>query len=580
MKKFKRVAALACVGTMVMSQVVPTFAGEISLSGNVGVENDNSETPSGEFKVELPTETEGLYDFTLDPDGLLYQYDNAAYNNTDSAYFAGMSAPVVESKDAAKTKLGIMEWTEISSPTLTTLFSVTAGTDEESDVDTAVDATVDATNGSTYAVWTPDPDGIAEAKGTWVGITKDNYKNYITTTYKAADNTLDTMTLRANGQSGEFIYDGKIYKKVFKEVTDGNELAEYLTVTTDSDGAVSVVLNTEKGTLYKSAGTARDEEALTDADTDITYTAPVAQNTGVSQTAKIVNNGLAPVIVTAQVNVNTDCGLEFAENDTFTSGKKGDVYLALTQVDKTTPANSVSYPVKTTKDAESGEVVSNEVSQTFVLDGISAAGTTKYQDTNGDKDAATGSHNYRQYLNPNVKPSSQDFTLTVKANTDAGWKTKWVDYVQKLRNEEAVKPVVSVVYSFNEEILITSANRTNTAAQVFSGEGVTYTSNAKGQVTAIRQVVDAEAVGYYEEGSNCGFTIDGADMKGTITAKISTTGANGTFAALTIKKPTTSDGAATFAATAIKAEENVWVEVAVPAASSTAPAMTYVFQIR
>ena len=108
MKKFRKVLALALVASMTMTSVA--FADEVTtnveFTDQGGVENDNSILPTVAHCV-LPTMNDGTYNFIVDVDGLLKEYDSVNYDNSTVYFNALKTAAKLEFIGADTSKFGL-----------------------------------------------------------------------------------------------------------------------------------------------------------------------------------------------------------------------------------------------------------------------------------------------------------------------------------------------------------------------------------------------------------------------------------------------------------------------------------------
>ena len=89
MKKFSKLISLLCVGAMLFSSMT-VFAEEAT--GDGALENATTTDVSFDTFV-VPTMPAGTYDFTLDPQKLLNEYDPAQYPTAGTFYFKSVTTP-------------------------------------------------------------------------------------------------------------------------------------------------------------------------------------------------------------------------------------------------------------------------------------------------------------------------------------------------------------------------------------------------------------------------------------------------------------------------------------------------------
>ena len=412
MKKFKKLIALACVATMVISPMTTLAAtsGETTPStGDSVIENDNSVAPNY-TAVVLPTITDGTYDFKIDRDHLLADFDYVNdYDDDSYIYFNAQATPATAINKAGTGNSLYLRKTVVTDETAKAAF-LALFTEE------TLTGKVAADDG--YYVWVPtnaDP-----TLGEFEPITDDNIANIV-----KWDAVASAAVLREDHDSGAFIWDGKIYYDTYNKLSDA-EAVKYITVTA---GAVTAV----DADLYKAASTDALvlKAAVSKAEVaDITYTAATTQYINESDAATVVNKSTTPVVVTVQVNMKEDTYLSYVGADEIATSTDASLYFAI-------------------KDGNGNTVAVEDHSATayYVLAGA-VNGTTLYQGTTTDD--KTDSHNYYRYENPNPTYADHSFTIVADVNKDEAADAAWDAYVEALRADGATdkKPEIEVVYSW------------------------------------------------------------------------------------------------------------------------------------
>lgn len=467
MKKFKKLIALTCVAAMLVPSIA--FAAEpetapgagTTSTGNSVVENDNS-TDIKYTAVVLPTIDPNTYNFTIDRDGLLREYDSAnKYNPGDSIFFkAEEEVAKIELKEAVS---GINSLVEIgknvhidgsldASALATAITSSALYTALTADTFSTVSTSSDLKG--KYFVWSPakGDDEEYNGKGEWVEIvfadydTKTaNYADYLDLT--GTDATVTAVALVADPLSGTTVWDGNIYTLDYAEIDGDKAVEKYNIVGTAASGITSVdaglyIKNTpDAGVPTYTALTADND------DTYVTFTEATEFYNAKSDKAAVVNKSTNPIAVSVDVTVAAP-GLTFSQTGTYTDDTAASVYFTLN-------ADETTYKVLDT---------TGKATAYYVLDGV-AVDPIRFQGT--DTNTATGSKNYYKYESPVLVNSpeqydSQDFYIEATANTEDDANEAWDAYIADLNDAEKVtieKPTITVVYNWvplNDEVVETA----------------------------------------------------------------------------------------------------------------------------
>lgn len=558
MKKFKRLATLACAGTMLVSQVIPAFAEDSTINGNVGVENDNSSL-SGVYDVVLPASETTAYDFTIDPDGLLSKYSSAT-SALDKVLFKTNTPESFKADTtfAATRKFVVKGYKEDTSLTELKKLLMTSGAEKKPD---EVDALLsqDANN---YAVWVPvaTEEGIAAAKGEFKRIEDyETLQKYITVDVDTATGKIKGLTTKGTAYDsvtdstdnsnliGENVFDGYLYKEGYVDIADA-DLGEYVNV--DSEGTMELVADSQERELLDVKADGTDEKPADVA--NIKYTPASTSYDSECDDIVITNKSLGSVAVSVDINVNTDSGLKFTKDNTFAA--KEDIYLGL-QVKKLDGTFAEKAAVEQKSDKE-GNVLSCKTSATFAVAGVADAGSIKYQGKDDDRDEATNSHNYHTYVTHDSSPSSVTLNLKAAINeTD----TDWNEYVKELRGGTKTRPTPSFVFAFNEEL---GQMKKDSNIQ-YSNDKVKYTVDGENMVTATTLYFTAEDVGLTEDGSNYKFTLPvEVPMITVATTSITSSATDKAGNAVSVKLTSTADSnEISFPASALKGKEKVKITI-------------------
>lgn len=428
MRKLKKIVALTCATTMLLSSVSATaFAADLSdvTSGGSGVvENNNSSLPKVTNMV-VPAASTDVYDFTIDADGLLATYGGATYVSGKSVYFDAVktAAKLNITLDAANTTYKLVKKANVEDTGLTAItasFASAAAIGDVSDL-------------ANYSVWVPDTDNAGEGK--FVTLTTTNYTDYL-----VVDFTAHTVALVATPLSGDNVFSNKVYKNTYVEVTAEDAVEYYIPAADPTPASLTAGLYVE---TTPDAGVATYATAALG--TNVQYVAETRNYTDISDVSKVVNKSTFDVAVKVAVEVKDAAGLNFVEQAALsTTTDKTGMYMAVT--DGTSTAKATVGTDATT-------------AAYYVLKGTGATAITYQTD---DTDPETGSHVYKQYLEPNLTGEDVEFAITAAINKTAG--DAWDAYVKGLEEGTYTKPSVEVVYSFTEVTVDKSDNTKYVAA--------------------------------------------------------------------------------------------------------------------
>ncbi len=433
-KNFVKAIAVACALSMLATPIT-TLANSVGSTGSGVVENDNSILPNLS-RVTLPTINDATYDFTIDVEGLLPGFSDK-YDDAANVYFNAIETDATLAAADGTSKLYIASKAEVT----------TVATDIEANLATKTDAEAN-TFLADYYVWQPDyktnDDGSITRTGNGKFATLTI--NFFDVTYDTSDTTkIATATLKEFGNSGNIdtIFNKKVYKMNYAEVTTAN-MAEALTfLTKDASGAMTFSEVDNKSLMVSADATTTTPVAATlytDANTsgNVKYTEPVYEYTNTSNIATIVNKSTFDIAMTTTVTVSDNHGINFVAGTTDLT---------------TSTTNDMNLAIKLADDSHSTDVAADtsKASASYVLTGTGTDSTTLYKGEDTDIDEATGSQNYYRYINPNLAGSSVQFAITAAAAaTTEGAKTAWETYVTGLGDGTYTKPSINVVYSWEE----------------------------------------------------------------------------------------------------------------------------------
>lgn len=452
MKKFKKFMAIA-TATILTITPMTVFGADTAtnktVTGAGAVENDNSTAPTYDAVV-LPTMGANTFDFTLDPNGLLHEYDPDVYATQDTLLFRSetAAATLAIKSDDSTTDKKLYKKTYVELSNVNEILS-------DLEVATSSSPTVTFKSAATneYYVWTPKSD-TTEGQGEYKKLTDSNLYTYIipAVTESAGTYSLGSTATMVNPKLEASASNGKVYKIAYTEVTDPTEAGAYVTAASGS------TVSTISDGLYKTTDSGTTFTPVTVSDSSIlVYSPAFSTYNGTSDIIKIENKSTKAKTVTATLKVTNSDGLTFTDDVNF---KKDDpenegqkiadndsmVYLAVTD-------GSTSSAVKVGEDGVA------TITGTYEL---AAPTSTPLTYMTNQKDSLTGSHIYKQFENNDVTYTSVSLKVTGKANKDADWDA----YVKALKDYTPdpdadpadptdIKPGLEVVYTIEDAITIT-----------------------------------------------------------------------------------------------------------------------------
>jgi hypothetical protein len=444
MRKLNKSIAVLTTATMVLSpmSVFAATATTSAAKGNSVIENDSS-SDVAYSRIVLPTATDGLYNFTIDPNGLLEQYNGYA---AGTLYFANAATYTVANPEdsSSDSKLYIKTKTKDDD-----------GIDSLKDALTATDDAVTAVDDGFY-LWIPDTSDGAEAyAGKYEAITLSNLATYFDVT--ASGSSVSSLALKTLHAAGEVVCDGNIYTDSYREFDpDKDDLADYGDLSKDFS-----TFTYSSGLYWADKDSSSTFTAITadDAATYIEYTAVPSTYSNTSDALTITNKSTYDTTVTATVTVENTGDLVYAEDTDF--GNDEDLYIAITD-------DAIAKPVVATT---SGSVTECSATYTTSLDQPTMTPITYQTD---ETDSVTGGHTYKQYEPAGVEYESVSLKLTGASNPNGA---KFADYLENLT--AATRPAVSVVLSFENDYEgeTSSASVTEVAGQSISNAGGSTTYN-------------------------------------------------------------------------------------------------------
>lgn len=449
--KAKRIIAASLAATMVLGTATSVFADETSANGNSVVENDNSTAPNVK-NIVLPTLTPTTYDFVIDRDNLLSQFDGEGKYDGSTVYFNSVAEAA--RIDAGTADAPIVVYEKVKKAVTAGDMLYTYGTDtalfsgkKVSELPTV------ATSKSGYYVWIPDTTTNNKVTNTeknsgagkWEEITGANVTKYFVfydadgAEIPSNDSTkaIAGIEVRPDFNYGDDVFDGNVYADDYAAVDPKDLVGK---VGFDTNGTT---INSVDG-LFKFVSDAYTEVQIS----DLTYVPAVTSYTATSDEAVITNKGTNPIMVDATVTiVNTD-GLTFLSGEDTPNEANANVFFSLIGGQNST---AVKEPGTVAITGSTPALNTVKGSATML---VPAANTVinKYQGASSDTVNGTGSHNYYQYLGPEAEYYSASFAITGEVDTTDSPATNkaWADYISDLEAGKVVKPSVQVVYTVNE----------------------------------------------------------------------------------------------------------------------------------
>jgi len=471
MKRFRKFIAIAVASVMVMVPMTAMASGAAgqTVQGTSIVEWDNSVAPKDIIKVILPTISGGTYNFTLDPYGLLYEYNpyHATLNptgfpeglvngsgtaNNAAVYMANSVDAGVTGKANADTdddKLYKVYYEEdlLYADILGDIVLVT-GTG-------AVDTLADR-----YAIWVPHrtgsaPDFVRNGEGEFLPLTAGNLATYFdivpdTNDVEAA--SMEPVLLDRTEVGNGVVFDGNVYKLVVEEFDDPEELLKYVEIDANGDiiGTkidIFVKLDGTSGLLEEHYITVEDAianlTAVNDYDDVMDYDEGTVEWGFESPEVTVINRSTIDITVGVELKIVDDTGkLTFAAEAA--GGADWD------------DEEMVFFAIKSGADVEAAERAEDANNDplnyaiaelTFDLT-AQPFGSTTYQ--SAEINPITLGRNYyqwRSYLSP-YDFTEASFSIIADANMEDGNKAAWDAYViAGLAEEEIEMPYIEVVYT-------------------------------------------------------------------------------------------------------------------------------------
>lgn len=487
-KSWKRILALACAAAMIVPSTAPMSAraAEEELGGAIGdstIEFDNSELPNI-ANVILSTITDTTYDFRVDPETLLYQFNAGLYDNTNMFF---------ENDDTTKLRTFVLPtsysfYLKSMTKLTGTASAGTSYTNSTASVEAFLAKIVTSTTTYTqfiedlekneYYIWQPVDDGMGS--GEYVRLEEGNYELVVTLEVNEDTDKITAKIPNATPRQSEgdiaAIWDGEIYVPTYAPETDITgkimplfDVEAWIADSQAFDESVYVGLTSQGSTpIYYFAGDMEvsDEietpEAFADEEyIQIKYSEAELKYQNKSRAATIVNKSTFDIAVTASVQMTGGEGLTLDDSDAFdgTADTAGaNIYLAIQNADGT-KENALAAPTKakTTSNEEGQTVpVTGEAKAYYILKGTGEDSVLYHM---GEPAENTNGYVYYRYLNTtaSAKKNQASFVITGATDTEgfgssaeAQKTADWESYIENLANGTVSRPQINVVYTFEK----------------------------------------------------------------------------------------------------------------------------------
>ncbi len=457
-RNMKRFLAVLVATTMVVGSCVTAFAaeGDQTATGDGIVEYDDS-TAVEYDKIIVPTIAGATaYNFTLDPTGLMAEYESDQYGE-GSVYFHA-TAVRANIKAAANTILSTRELVkklqvgeDLEDPAKQ--WSVTGTWDGV--VATVANKAIATVNPGFY-VWVPGVDSDSKYSsglpGTEVELTKDNIGNWFELNDPETASDL-TIKLKPNykvrvkdGDNTKQPCDGFIYEYNYTDLTaDGitdsvdDPISDYADVTYNAD-TDTVTAVSSKNLFVKTEGATPSYAAVTTDNKDkIVYKPAKTKYVDYSDWLTVENPSTKIKTVTTTITVNNAAGLTFNSTSDFTGDtvkNKPAVYFAVT--------NGGSNTGDTVALVGGGEETKATAKFTQTLNSKTggAENTFRTEETNN----ATGGHKYKRYEGQGSEYDKKSFKVVAAANKGTEAKEAWKTWAAGIET----KPTMTVVFEVKD----------------------------------------------------------------------------------------------------------------------------------
>ncbi len=375
-------------------------------------------------RVVLPTITDNTYDFTIDIDGLLSQY-NSDYVEGDTVYFSSIRRPAQ---------------LRVSSPlsNTTTSFVVKSkmpDIDKENFELNILGATENELDFilRQYYVWQINTKSTI-ANGKWTQLTIDNYDTFFELSMdsegKVAKILYDKDPLV---DINENIWDGEIYTTTYTEISASEAAAQFYHAENPTE-----LMNEINASLYikfidKEGNIAYSEATLMpNTSGSVSYQPPIYTHANSSIPAVITNKSTFDISITAEIHITHGDGLTFHETADFANASihNPNIYMALTNGVHESPVNGTL------------------ATASYILKGRNTNAIRYLNLSTDSKGQLIGT--YHSYLAPIIAYDSVSFELIATIDNRKASNHAWDSYIDNLTNGIYTRPSIEVIYKFTE----------------------------------------------------------------------------------------------------------------------------------
>jgi hypothetical protein len=459
LRNAKRILATIVAGVMVVGASVTAFAATSTNETGLGVvEYDNSEHVEYDV-VSVPVMPAHIFDFVLDPTGMLNEFDPATYETQETIYFSAVKTAATI-KGAANVTLYTLSKEKV------------AASDWGTVVKTVTNKAVVDFNGDFY-VWIPDEatsttDYTKGKAGKYEKITAANFTNWFElsdpedATSKDIKLTSGYKSVRSGGAGADNIpaCDGNIYRNKYDAVTNNT-----ITETDTLPLTKYVTLGADKKTVTAVQDLYTDNTGTAATDSDVVYTPQVVNKQNRTVNMTVENKSTKDKTVTAAVSIKNISGITFtadttgftnADTDTkmYMAVKAGTTEKALLVGDDEGTA-SVTYTAKIDKPT-----------YTDILYSL------------GTENSATGGHNYGRYESAGTTYNENSFYITAQTNGTQTNKAAWDEWAQSVTQD--TRPEIKIVYSVVDYIPDSAPSVSMTTGTYSKASGLVITGVSLG----------------------------------------------------------------------------------------------------
>jgi hypothetical protein len=456
LKNAKRILAVIVSGVMVAGASLTAFATDTTTAnGDIIVEYDDSVEISFDT-VTVPLIGQDTFDFTLDPTGLLHQFEPATYDAGTVYFTKENTAAKLEAANASTTDntghIFKKKYTKLA-----TTDAAWTGAGGTTLVKTLDNDAIDEVN-TGFCVWCPKA-GSTYA-GEFVEIDASNIGDWFELVNPQGTNPLAIQLksgYKKNVGTTKTACSGDIYKIEYDDVSTGitdsdvDPISNYVTV--DTSGVVTAVKNLYLGDA-KSAATV----------TDVKYTDSETKQTGSSDNVFVQNLSTKVKTVSAKIKLTNVDGIEFVDDPTSdfdSTDTDPKMYIAAKD------ANG-EVALAGQGDGTATATYTKDLTKASVTELLYAVGTN----------SVTGGNSYSRYEEYGTTYDNNSFYIVAQANTSTDAKEAWKEWAKQIT--ASTKPAIEIVYSIKDKaapyVSATTISSSSNAVTVTPPSGVTVSS--------------------------------------------------------------------------------------------------------